>query len=98
MIHLTDIFAVPLLLGVWAIDGYLFMLSLRLVADQVAGARSSEWHRGLCRLVDGPPRVVEDWLARQRGRRSPGWMPWVIIIVGIVLLRQLLAGVVVSLG
>ena len=98
MIGLTNILAAPCLLLVWALDAYLFVIGVRLVAGQFASARSSDWHRGLRQLVDGAPCCVEKWLARQPMRFRPAWLPWVIVVVIGVLLRELLLCIAVSVG
>ena len=49
-------------------------------------------------FVRGLLKTVDWWLTRQRGASNPAWLPWILVLAGGVLVRDVLAWAVVILG
>ncbi len=96
IIYTTSLFAVPLMLLVWAADTYVFLASIRLVLGRVAAPRESGWFGGLQHLTDGLPRLADAQL-RRWFRKIPPWVPWATVILAAIVLRHLLIRLAVAL-
>ena len=84
MIITTSILALPIL----AIDLYLLLAGVRLITSRIpvtAGASSS-----LAGLTDAFPNLIGSWLTRKRRKSIPRWLPWLIVAVAAMIIRQLL--------
>lgn len=90
MMIYTSILAGPLILIVWTIDTWLFLASLRLILGRVARIRDNQLYLSLRALTDGIPTCVDEWLALQRLQRNPRWLPWLVVLSGVVVIRHLL--------
>ena len=85
MIYTTNIFAVPLVMLIWAIDVGLLVAPLRLIIGHLPATRSSVLAKALGELVDPILQRVDRSLAVRRYWPSPPWLSWVIVIgVGLV--------------
>ncbi len=98
MIVTNNIFAVPIILIIWAADLYLFSASARLILGKLPRVQSSRLTRTLAELVDPLPQRVQRTIALRRNRPIPAWLLWATVIVSMILLRYVLVSVVVSMS
>ncbi len=91
IIHATSFLAGPLLLVVWAIDIYLVLAGVRLIAARMSGPTAFRLSQGLQPVTDGVPTMIRQWLVKhKKGLEPPGWVPWAITVGGGIFLRYLL--------
>lgn len=86
----TSIFALPVLLAIWALDLYLLLAAIPLILSRISGDRPNHWCMSLRQFTDPIPMAIHRWLMRRRTTPIPGWMPWLIVILGCLVLRHLL--------
>ena len=96
MVYTTNILAVPLVLLIWALDLYLFLAAARLLAGRFSGQKAAQLCSGLQPFTDPMPHAVERWIASRTRRSIPTWLPWGIVIVAAMFVRQSLAWVIVA--
>jgi uncharacterized protein YggT (Ycf19 family) len=96
MIYTTNVFAAPLIMVVWAIDVYVFLLSLRLLLSQLPSALDSRFCRGLGLFTDPVVETVRRWLFKCRRKPVANWMPCLTVVFAGLIVRHLLIWVVVS--
>ena len=89
-----SIFALPFLLAIWAMDLYLLLASIRLILPRISGDRPSRWCMTLRQFTDPIPEAIGRWLSARGARSTPNWLPWVIVILGSLVLRHLLIWIV----
>ena len=94
MIYFTNILAGPLVLILWLIDAYLFVSSVRLLLGQFQGASSLAACETLQRFTDPLPQALRSWLARRRSGPTSMWSAWLIVLLGGLVLRCLLAAII----
>ena len=85
-------------LAIWALDSYLFAVSLRMLLELRAGREDDSALTTLRTLVDGLPTFVGAWVARHRCRSCPNWLAWVVVLVIVIVVRQLLLCVVLTVS
>ena len=85
-----SIFALPVLLAIWAMDLYLILASIRLILPQIHGDRSNRWCTTLQQFTDPIPMAAHRWLSARRARPVPNWLPWLVVGVGVIVIRQML--------
>ena len=76
---------IPVLLLVWAIDAYVFLASLRWVVRAIPAVRDCQWAKGVAELADRLPNALG---SRLQG--MPAWLPWVVTMLGLLLIRYVL--------
>ena len=91
IIYTNNIFAGPLLLAVWAIDIYLLLVSLRLITAQIPSISKSGFSRNLRQFTDPVIDVVRRKLTKYR----VPWLPWLIVILSGLVIRQVLIAIIV---
>ena len=92
-----NLLALPLLIAIWAIDIYLLMIGVRLLAEQLSGTSAAHLCQGLQPITDKIPMAIRRWLvARSQGRPTASWAPWAITIGGGLVLRHILIFFVVG--
>ncbi len=96
MIISTNILALPLIVIVWAMDTYLFIASLRLVLGRVTAMQSKPLYLSLQQLADGIPNRVDRWIAGWRDVSNPSWLPWLVVLVSLIVIRHLVVWVLVT--
>jgi len=94
IIHSIDAFAVPPILVAEAVEAYLLMVLLRLILGRFARVQSHPRYLALQQLTDDIPRALDKWLAAKRQQANPQWLPWVIVIVTLLLVRQCVVGII----
>ena len=91
MIFTTTILALPCVLLVWAIDGYLFILFVGSVCRRFPPVASDPaWRRNLAALADPVPEHVGRWLARRTTSTVPRWAGWAPVLCGLFVVRSVL--------
>lgn len=96
MIVRTSIFALPLLILVWSLDLYVFLACLRLLLARFRGPRTRSMCLWLQQATDFLPARVCQWIALRRRRYPPPWLPWVVVIMGCLVVRHLVIRFVVE--
>ena len=86
IVYSTNILFLPCLLLMWAIDMYLLLAALRWLLVML---NPNPITQSFQRLVDPLPRKIEQWLTARYGTVR-GWVPWLIVIGGLFMLRHLL--------
>lgn len=98
MIVITNnILVLPLILATWAIDAYLFVLSLRFILGRIRSNRTVNFYLNLQLLTDPFPQAVGQWLSQQRKLPTPAWIGWLIVILGLLVARYLLVWLYMSM-
>ena len=95
MIIQTSILTLPLALLLSAVDAYLFLLGVRLIAGRIAA--SSRFTQSLRQLTDGIPQHIDRSIACRRNKPNPRWLSWVVVIVAVVVVRHFLVSILVTL-
>ncbi len=88
----------PLFMVLLAIDIYLALVAFQFLLTQILGKSVRNRYETLHRIVVGPVRAAENRLVRWRGTPIPAWLPWVVVIVGILVIRHLLVWVLTALS
>ena len=88
IIHTTNIIALPMILLIWAIDIYLLLAGIRLILRHIPAA--SGVCQGIAKFTDPVPDAIGRWLTSRRHKPVPTWLPWLLICIAAVLIRQLL--------
>ena len=88
IIYPLNILTWPVVLAIWALDSYLFAVSLRMLLELRAGRKNDSVFTTLRALVDDLPAFVGAWAARYRCRPCPNWLAWVVVLVVVVVVRQ----------
>lgn len=73
------------LMLVWAIDAYVFLASLRWVVRAIPAVRDCQWGKGVVELADRLPNALG---SRCQGMHAA--VPWVVTMLGLLLLRYVL--------
>ena len=97
ILYPNNILAAPLLVLMWTVDLYVFLASLRLLCSRIKNFDDTRWLNAIKELVDPLPALVGRQLARRSRRTVAPWLPWVIVILGLLLLRPLLAWTALSM-
>ena len=92
IIYTNNIFAGPLLLAVWAVDIYLLLVSIRLIAAQIPSISESGFSQCLRQLTDPVTDMVRRKLTKHR---APPWLPWLIVILSGLIIRYVLIAIIV---
>ena len=90
IIHTTNIMTAPLILIIWTVDLYLFLACIRLILGRFVTTQANSVYPVLQGVVDPLPCALERWLSAWRGRSVPKWLPWLVVVIAVVLIRQLL--------
>lgn len=98
IIHTTNILTGPLLLGIWAIDIYLFLAAARLVLGRLSSTCNGRVCLALKLFTDPIPGRVLQRLQQRRASPVPLWQPWVIVLGSAVVIRHLLAWTLVGIS
>lgn len=93
--YTTNILAAPLLLGIWAVDIYILVISARLIFDLLEIRQENKVHLNLCKLTD-PAFDLTRKLVSKVKTYPPHWLCWTILIVTSLLLRQILITLLMS--
>jgi hypothetical protein len=99
MIIITHgLLAFPLLLVIWALDTFLLVVFLRLLLARLKGPGLARYCSLLAPLTDPPCAAVQCWLAARLRTPTPTWLPWAILVGGLLTIQQILVRIVISLG
>ena len=99
MIIIThSLLAFPLLLVIWALDTFLLVVFLRLLLARLKGPGPARYSSLLTPLTDPPCAAVQRWLAAHLRQPIPVWLPWAVLVGGLLTIQQILVRVVISLG
>jgi hypothetical protein len=90
MIFVTNLFYMPFLLLIWLIEAYLLLTVARLIIAAVPSARTSHLYHQLKLLVDPIPNKLRWHLAKWLKARIPSSLPWLIVVSGGCVVRQML--------
>ena len=90
MIIHTGILAAPLLLAAWALDMYLFLCSVRLASGLLRHPAAAKVRAALQPLTDPLSEALSRRLSARFGRPLRGWVPWLLVFLMGMVLRQLL--------
>lgn len=95
IIYTTTVFTLPVVLLISAIDTYLFLAAVRVVCDRCMNRQSDpSWRRGLTTLVDPLPERVQVWVGRWWSPPTSAWVPWAFTIIGLLVVRAVLVGLI----
>ena len=98
MVYTTNILALPFVLLAWAVDMYLLLVMVYVVAGKLSGERASRVRQYLEQFARPMPQAVRRWLERRTAKPVKQWVSWVVVaLIGLVI-RHLLALLIVSLG
>ncbi|MCH8823223.1 MAG: hypothetical protein IH984_06905 [Planctomycetes bacterium] len=98
MIVITNsILNLPLILAIWAIDAYIFVMSLRFFLGQIKSIRTGNFYVNLQQFTDPFPQAVGQWLSQHREIPTPTWIGWLIVLLGLLIARYLLVCVLMSM-
>ena len=93
MVVPVNILSLPVLLSVWAIDAFVFLVSLRWLLHSMPVMRQKRFYRSLVGVADWLPDLLHSWLDC-----GPRWVSWVVIILAALLLRYVMVhGVILPL-
>ena len=84
---------IPVLLLMWAIDAFVFLVSLRWVLRAIPSVRDRVWAIGVVELADRLPNAL-----RARYPEVAVWLPWIVTMLGLLLLRYVLVHSVLLKG
>ncbi len=88
IIDLSSILLLPLVVLAWAIDAYLFLLTVHLtLGRRVTVPELSDWKRSLKTLVNPLPTNVANRLSSIRPD-LPGWVSWAVTVISLLIMRQ----------
>ena len=90
IIYTTNIPAALLILAVWCIDLYLLLAGVRFVLSRMNTTQTNGLCLTLQRFTDPIPTALHRRLMRRRTVPIPKWLPWLIVILGGLILRHLL--------
>jgi len=96
IIYATNILTFPLVIVVWAIDAYLLLISVRLIAGQLKSVCGNGLCQGLKSLTDPIPQTLHRKIVGSKGRNVSEWISWLIVILGAFLIRHLVLWVLMS--
>ena len=96
MIYVTNPLIVPFIALIWSADAWLWLASIRLVLGRIVSSNNSVCN-ALERLTDPLPKQVERSLSKWTNKQLPHWLPWLIVFVGLIVLRQLLLQLIVAM-
>ena len=94
--HPFHAFAAPFLLAIGLIDLYLLVAALRLITAQLSSPDTCRINSAVGQFTDPIPNAVRRWLQARANRVMPAWVPWLIVIVGLIFIRSLLCMVIFS--
>jgi len=97
VIYFSNILIAPLALLVWLIDMFVLLLGLRIILGHIPTARNSPLFRSLQNVTDPPVNAIHSFLFRLHLFSAPSWVPWLLLGIGCFLVRNLLAGMLISL-
>ena len=95
MFIVTSIFKLPLLLGIWLIDTYYILSVIRIIVANIPEYCDSSLHRRLKHLTDWLPDKVSKCVARASSASIQPWLPWIIAILALLIVRQILVQLVI---
>ena len=99
MIIIThNLLALPLSLIVLALDTYLLVVFLRLLLARLKGLGPARYSSLLAPLTDPPCAAVQRWLAAHLRQPIPAWLPWAVLVGGILTIQQILVRIMISVG
>ena len=97
MIFTNNILAIPFLLLIWTTEFFLFVIVLRLTLAPIPSFRSTRFVLAFRELVDPMQQALSCRFTAWWQRPVPVWVSWLALIIGLILLRQLLAMFVTSI-
>ncbi len=97
MSYTTNILALPLVLIVWAVDMYMFLLLVRIIAGRLDGEHAGRLCELLKPFTDTPPQTVGRWLTRRTANPLKPWVPWAIVALAGLILRHLTVAIIASM-
>jgi len=90
IIYTTNILTAPLILAVWCIDLYLLLAAICFVLSRIDRTQTNSLRLTLQKFTDPMPEAVRRRLEARRSKPTPSWLPWLIVVLGCLVLRQLL--------
>ena len=96
MILTSNVFVLPLLLMVWALDVLLFVTTARWVARRL-GRNPDALVRDVCTRLDRLPEALRSLFALRRCN-CPAWLSMVLVIATGLLVRQVLLALAVGVS
>jgi len=91
IIYTTSILVLPIVILIWVLDTYLLLVAARHLLRCLSGDRAVRACSCLQQYTDPPADAVHHWLRSRRVRAVPSWLPWLLVITAVVVLRHLLA-------
>ncbi len=91
IVDITSIAVFPFLFLAWALNAYLFLVTVRLLFGCLARVRSNDLYLAIQTLSDPFPRLLDRKLGKWL-EVDPPWLSWACVIVGVIILRQVMLG------
>jgi len=79
-----------------AVDAFLLLTALRLVLTRLKGPGPARYGSLLGSITDPARDVVQRWLAASSFRHYP-WLPWMILVAGLVFIEAILSNILLSM-
>jgi hypothetical protein len=98
IIIIHNLMALPLLLVVWALDTFLLVVFLRLLLARLKGPGPARYSSLLVPLTDPPCAAVKRWRAARLKHPTPVWLPWAVLVGGLLTIQQILVRIMISVG
>ena len=96
MLYSPSILAFPMVLTGWACDAYLFAAALRLCGHWLAP--HSEFTGRVAQVTDPIPATLQALIARWWQKACPHGVSWLLVVVGLVVLRHVLLALAMVLS
>lgn len=99
IIYSINLISLPLTLLMWMIDGYLGLLMLRLILGWIPSLHSGAWYSSMSNATDALPQFWNSWIGARwpRAHWDPR-LPWVVIILVLVVVRQIIVALIMAGG
>jgi hypothetical protein len=96
IIFANNIVVLPLLIGIWLTDIYIFMTIIRIMLIYLGSPRTEFVQHFVQTFVDPLPRTIGQMLVRRRDCTIPSWMSWTVAILVVVTVRYILTWLAVQ--
>ena len=96
MIYTMNLMALPFVLAIWAIDAYVLLVCVRLISGRLSGPKAMQLCSWLKPLTDPLPQAAGRWLRTRMKRVVPRWLPWLVTILLLSLVREVLVLLVIT--
>lgn len=97
MIYTINTLALPVVLGIWAVDAYLLALLARGILSRLPSKRGGQFRLWLKQFTDPLFRVVRGRLQRYAAKPIKPWALWIGIALAGLIARHFLLVLLIAL-